>query len=196
MLWNIGEIADSREPGALELIRKIMRASASIPVGIPPVVFEVEADGRTYEELHVDGGVTEQVFLYPVGLDWDVIERRLHIRGKPTAYIIRNGYIEADWETVERKLIPLAGRTIDMLIRTQSIGDLYRMYLATQRDGINFRLAKIPVEFRDSVKEQSGLSYMKALYQFAYQAALDGYPWVQGPPGLVAAKNVEPAAEH
>ena len=194
VLWDIGEIANSGEPGALELIRKIMRASASIPVGIPPVVFEVEVDGRTYEELHVDGGVTEQVFLYPIGLDWDLIERRLRIRGTPTAYIIRNGYVEADWETVERKLVPLAGRTIDMLIRTQSIGDLYRMYLATQRDGIDFRLAKIPVEFRDSVEDQSGLGYMKALYHFAYQAALAGYPWVEAPPGLAAAEKTEPVA--
>jgi len=29
----------------------------------------VDVDGRSFDEMHVDGGVTAQVFVYPTGLD-------------------------------------------------------------------------------------------------------------------------------
>ena len=56
VLWNIGAIAKSGHPGALSLIRHILLASASIPAAFPPVMFDVEADGEPYQEMHVDGG--------------------------------------------------------------------------------------------------------------------------------------------
>jgi predicted acylesterase/phospholipase RssA len=66
VLWNIGAIAASGDPSALELIRKIMLASAAIPVAFPPVYFQVEYNGQTYDEMHVDGGAYMQA-LYDVG---------------------------------------------------------------------------------------------------------------------------------
>jgi predicted acylesterase/phospholipase RssA len=64
VVWNITKIAASGQPGAVELIQKIMLASASIPGVFPPVMFKVEADGKSYEEMHVDGSASAQVFLY------------------------------------------------------------------------------------------------------------------------------------
>jgi hypothetical protein len=62
VLWDMGRIAMSGHPQALGLFRKVLLASASIPGAFPPVRIKVRAEGRTYEELHVDGGVTQQVF--------------------------------------------------------------------------------------------------------------------------------------
>ncbi|MFT5199498.1 MAG: hypothetical protein ACI87O_002168 [Planctomycetota bacterium] len=42
VVWDMGKIASSENPGALDLFRKIMLASASIPLAYPPVFFEVE----------------------------------------------------------------------------------------------------------------------------------------------------------
>ena len=63
MVWNMGLIATSGRPEALALFRQVMLASASIPVAFSPVFFEVEAGGRRYDEMHVDGGVGARVFL-------------------------------------------------------------------------------------------------------------------------------------
>jgi predicted acylesterase/phospholipase RssA len=63
VVWNMGLIAASGRPEALELFRKVMLASASIPIVFPPVFFEVEAGGRLYDEMHVDGAVAATVFL-------------------------------------------------------------------------------------------------------------------------------------
>jgi predicted acylesterase/phospholipase RssA len=45
IIWNIGAIAASGQPGALDLFRKILLASASIPGAFPPVMIDVEARG-------------------------------------------------------------------------------------------------------------------------------------------------------
>ena len=184
VIWDIGEIAISGHPDALELIRKIQLASASIPVGLPPVMIEVEAGGKSFEEMHVDGGVTQQVFLYPLSIDWRRLEKRFDLKGGPKVYIIRNAHLRPRWVTVKRKLAPIAGRTIDSLIRTQGIGDIYRMYIGTLRDGMEFNLAFIPTSFSDTLQGQSGVTYMRQLYAYAFSLAKDGYPWESKPPGM------------
>ncbi len=67
VVWNMGLIALSGRPESLDLFRQVMLASASIPIAFPPVLFDVESDGRRYDELHVDGGVGARVF-YSGGL--------------------------------------------------------------------------------------------------------------------------------
>ncbi len=62
VIWNIGAIAASRRPGALELIRKILLASASMPGVFPPVMIDVVAGGMRYQEMHVDGGAVGKPF--------------------------------------------------------------------------------------------------------------------------------------
>ena len=67
VVWNMGLIAKSGRPEALILFRKVMLASASIPIVFPPVFFDVEADGQRFDEMHVDGAVGARVF-YNEGL--------------------------------------------------------------------------------------------------------------------------------
>jgi len=185
--WRIGEIASSGHPGALKLIRQILLASASVPAAFPPVLIEVEAAGHSYDELHVDGGATSQVFLYPIGLDYDEVLKRLAVPGRPKVYIIRNARLEPIYEQVENKLVPIAGRSIDSLVRTQGIGDLYRIYFATCRDGLDFNLASIPDDFTETPREEVDPEYMKKLFDMACDLAKAGYPWGKMPPGLKTA---------
>src|SRR4029077_12769225 len=42
VIWNIGAIAESKQPGARELIVKVLLASAAIPGVFPPVMFDIE----------------------------------------------------------------------------------------------------------------------------------------------------------
>src|SRR5215813_4183669 len=54
VIWNMGEIAASQHPDAINLFRKVILASASIPGVFPPVTIDVAADGQVFEEMHVD----------------------------------------------------------------------------------------------------------------------------------------------
>lgn len=189
VMWDIGRIADSGQPVALNLIQDIMLASASIPFAFPPVVIDVEAGGKRYQELHVDGGVTSQVFLYPLGLDWRRVEKRLNVQGRPQLFIIRNAHLHPEWKTVDRRIVPIVGRTIDSLIRTQGIGDLLRLYLGSVRDGLQFHLASIPEDFEAKSKELFDPAYMLKLFERGRTMAASGYPWVRDPYGLEAASK-------
>ena len=65
VIWNIGAIARSGHPKALDTIRRILLASSALPGAFSPVLFDVTLDGQSFQELHVDGGAFAQVFLYP-----------------------------------------------------------------------------------------------------------------------------------
>lgn len=184
VIWNIGLIASSGRPEALDLIHRIILASASIPAVFPPVLIKVKADGKIYDEMHVDGGTASQVFLYPADIDWKIILDNFEVPGTPAVYVIRNSFLKPDWETVAPKIFPIAGISIESLIRTQGIGDMYRIYLDCQRDGIDYNLAYIPENFDLKPKEDFDPVYMGELFDLGYNLAKNGYHWDKAPPGF------------
>jgi predicted patatin/cPLA2 family phospholipase len=184
VFWNITAIAASGNPKALELVHKILLASASIPAAFPPVYIEVEANGQRYDEMHVDGGTTTQVFLFPAALDWSEVAEKLKVKGKSRAYVIRNSFLQPQWEAVDPKLVPIAMRSISSLIRTQGVGDIYRIYIEAEKAGIEYNLAHIPTDFREKPKEEFDPEYMQKLFDLGYGLAKDGYPWEKAPPGV------------
>ncbi len=92
IIWNVGLIATSGHPDALPLFRRVMLASAAIPVAFSPVFIDVEAAGRRYDEMHVDGGVAAMVF-YSGGLFSARELRHKADRGKvrEDIFVIHNG---------------------------------------------------------------------------------------------------------
>jgi hypothetical protein len=181
VIWDLTRIAASGAPGAKRLIHDVILASASIPGAFPPVLIDVEVDGRRYDEMHVDGGATAQLFLGPDGLDWRRIAERLRVQGQPQLYVIRNSRLQERWQNVPPQLGPIVSRTISSLIRTQGIGDIARIYYAAERGGLGFNLARVPVDFDVEPAELFDPVYMRALFERARQMARNGYPWIQGP---------------
>ncbi|MFC1764439.1 patatin-like phospholipase family protein [Planctomycetota bacterium] len=185
VIWDIAAIAASEHPDRVELIQRIILASCSIPVGFPPVFFEVEANGQTYDEMHVDGGVANQVFLYPAEIKWQPVLDKFKVKGQPRVYVIRNSHVHSHWQETKPRLTAIAGRSVDSLIRTQGIGDMYRIYLESERDNLDFNLAFIPPEFTEKPKETFDVEIMKELYDLGYKMARDGYVWHKTPPEFV-----------
>lgn len=177
MIWNIGRIAASGHPQAVALIRKILLASASIPGAFPPVEFDVVIDGKRYQELHVDGGVTHEVFAYPPSIPIREIERQLKIRPQKTMWLIRNKKIEASYQPVTLGAAKIAERSISTLIKYQGRGDLVDLERLARRDGYRFRLTSVPETFSLKAKEVFDPAYMKALYEVGYEAGRRGESW-------------------
>jgi Patatin-like phospholipase len=186
VIWDMGAIATSGKPGALKLFRQVMLASASIPVAFPPVYFSVVADGKPYEEMHVDGGTATQVFFYGFTLDLHAAMREAGIERPAPArlYVIRNGKLTVPWQLMLPRILPIAERSLHGLLGAQVVGDLYRIYTITQRDGIEFNLAHIPEDYDFHAKESFDREVMNRLYQLGYEWARGGYPWQHLPPGL------------
>ena len=184
VIWDMTAIAASRDPRALSLFRSILLASASIPGAFPPVMIDVNLNGAHYQEMHVDGGTVAQVFLYPPSFSLAGAPQR-----KRVLYIIRNARLDADWASTERRTMSIAMRSIDSMIRTQGIGDLYRIYATSNRDGIDFNLTYIPPTFDTPHREQFDTAYMQSLYNVGLEAAKTGPRWDKYPPGFQTPVN-------
>jgi predicted acylesterase/phospholipase RssA len=185
VLWDMGRIAMSRNHDAINLFRKILLASATLPGVFPPVRIQVRVGGQNYDELHVDGGVTRQVFIAPsvfsfVGHD----QKAGRAAAKPRLFVIRNGKIDPEWQSVNDNVVSVTQRSISTLIKNQGIGDLYRIYSVTRRDGIDFNLASIPADFTDTSDEPFDQKYMIALFNRGYDLASHNYSWAKTPPGM------------
>lgn len=185
VIWNMGAIAASKSPNARELFSSILLASAAIPGAFPPTMIRVDVNGQAYDEMHVDGGASAQVFLYPPSM-LKVVEDLGQSNGRTgTVYVIRNSSLSSTWDPPRRQTIGIASRAIGSLIHTQGMGDLYRIYITTQRDGLDFNLAIIDNDFiYEGKTQQFETAYMQALYKYAYDLALNGYEWRKLPPGL------------
>lgn len=185
VVWNIGLIARSGDPGALKLIHDVLMASAAIPAGFPPVMIDVEAEGKRFQEMHVDGGTKSQVFLYPPSLDLVSQFRRSNVPRERQAFVIRNARFRPDWEEVPRRTLSVASRAITALIRTQGIGDLYQIYMISRRDRVDFNLAYIPDSFTERPADLFDPIYMTKLFELGYKNASAGLEWSKVPPGWV-----------
>lgn len=184
IIWDMGKIATYGGPKALDLFVKVLVASTSIPGAFPPMMIDVEVDGKHYQEMHVDGGVIAQVFAYPATIRLAEEAASVGVSRERKLYIIRNARLDADWMEVERSTMTIASRAVQSMIQSQGFGDLYRIYATARRDGVDFNLAFIPASFAAPHKEEFDTEYMRALYDTAYKMALKGYPWAKAPPGF------------
>jgi hypothetical protein len=177
VFWNIGAIAASGHPRALMLFRQILLASASIPGAFPPVLIDVEHEGRTYQEMHVDGGAAVQMFLYPTLPQIGVQRRRGPAQRQRTAWVVRNGRLDVEWATTERSILSITGRAAATLLHFSAVNDIVRIYLGTRRDGVGFRLAYIGSEFRATRTEPFDNAFMRALFDYGYAHGRAGDRW-------------------
>ena len=139
---------------------------------------------KSFDEMHVDGGTGSQVFVYPAAIDWNIYMEKLKVKGAPVVYVIRNSFLDPDYRGVKRGILPIGIRTIDSLLRTQGIGDLYQIYTLCARDGNEFNLAYIPSSFTEEPAESFDPVYMGKLFDLGHEMAVAGYPWKKAPPGL------------
>jgi len=184
IIWNIGAIAASGHPESLELVRKILLASAAIPGAFPPVMIDVEVGGRRYQEMNVDGGAVLQTFLYPPSVALRVNLRSPEYARERHAYIIRNGRLDPDWASVDRRFVTIVGRAISTMIHYSGYNDIIRIYQTTQRDGVDYNLAFIGPDFTAAEHEQFDPVYMRSLFDYGYTRGRSGYPWRKEPPIL------------
>lgn len=176
VFWIIGAIAASGRPEALDLVRRILLASASIPGAFPPVLIDVGNQGRAYQEMHVDGGAALQLFLYPPGID-------LRGTGAPqrrerTAWVVRNGRLDTEWSTTNRSILSITGRAASTLLHFSAVNDIVRVYLTSQRDGVRFRLAYIGTDFTETRDQPFETAYMRALFAYAEAQGRQGGRWI------------------
>ena len=145
-------------------------------------MFDVEVDGTPYQEMHVDGGTMAQTFVYPPSVSLAEVVKQAGIQRERHLYIIRNAGLDPDWASVERHIFSIASRAISSLTHTQGIGDLYRIYVQAERDGVDYNLAFIPSDFTLVHEEEFDTEFMRQLFDHAYELSKANYRWWKHPP--------------
>lgn len=190
VIWNMGAIASSSTPGALELFRNVMIASMSIPGAVSPVMIDVEVSGKHYQEMHVDGGVIAQLFAYPSR----AVAALEKATGKPLnrsirVFVIRNGRLDPEWSDTPRRTLAIGKRAIDSLVQAEGMEDVRRTYRIARQDHADFNLAYIAPDFPDAKHQMFETSYMNALFDYGFRLAREGTAWHKAPPGEAEASR-------
>lgn len=185
VVWNMGLIASRGDDAALALFRKIMLASSSVPIAFPPVLFEVEANGHRYDEMHVDGFVWANVFLNGSIFDPAELHRRAgRGPGREDIFVIHNGQLSAPPASATRSLRGITVRAIDISGRAGIVGDLFREFTFAQRNQADFHWVTIDESVVLPDLTAFDPAQMAALYQAGYDAARAGPAWRTQPPGI------------
>lgn len=184
VIWNMGKIASERSEQASNLFHRIMLASAAVPGVFPPQLFDASIDNQQFHELHVDGGLSVQIYLYPAAVSKKAIESGLLKTRERQAFIIRNAPIAVDQAKTSVNSLDVLNRSYKKIIQAQGVGNLYQIYQIANRDNVGFNLAFIGDDFKMDHPAEFDKAYMEALFDYGYQKAMNGYPWSKNPPGL------------
>ncbi len=171
----------SDHPDKANLIHRAIMASASIPGAFPPMIFDVAKDGMEYNEVHVDGGIGNQLFISPTSFSIRQAMDDIGFTELSTIYIIRNSPTRTHWDLIKPTAVTLSMASIGGLTRNQGNTDQYVIYLQAQLDKMDCRSAQIPASFNVDSKEAFDINYMQQLYGLAYGLASKGYPWTNKP---------------
>jgi predicted acylesterase/phospholipase RssA len=180
--WDMGRIAQRGDARSVALFRKVLLASAALPGLFPPVHIEVSAGGKRYEEMHVDGGTTHGVFLTPAEFSFQQIDQAVGFKVRRRLWVVRNGKLAPDYKVTDETTLAIAARSLETLSRSQGLGDLARIYVKAQTDGIEFNLAFVPASFNAPRPAPFDNGYMRALFELGLKLGRAGYPWVKAPP--------------
>lgn len=195
VVWDMGAIAAGGRPGAKELYRKVLLASASVPGFLPPVPIEVEVNGRPFTEMHVDGGATTGVFLRAstLHLDREAIRAGRQPLAGSDAYVIIAGKLYADPTCTDRRALRIGESALTSVVSSQTRGELYRIYTLCLLGGMTYRLAAIPENFPAGADPMGfDPAEMRRLYAAGYEAALSGRAWRDTPPGAEPHEQTRP----
>lgn len=178
-IWDMGKIAAVGTPEALKLFRDVMAASASIPLVFPPILIQAEAQGRRFQEMHVDGGVTAPVLTLPEAL---LFQGRLPDNAKMDIYILVNKKIERNFELVANSTIDVASRSLSSITQSQTRSIIFSTYDFARRNHLGFHLSYIERDYPAPPSEGFDTGYMRALYQYGYEKAAGGQAWTSRMP--------------
>jgi predicted acylesterase/phospholipase RssA len=163
--WNMGAIAEQGGDRALKLFRAVLLAATSIPGAFPPVLIDVTADGKTFQEMHGDGGLAAQFYLAPASVLSATSTETL-----PTSeiYVIVNTKLEPSFSVTERNLLSVLGRAVSVGVKGATVSMIEMAYATAKRSGVKFNLAYIDPSFNVPSQGAFDTEYMRALFEFGF----------------------------
>jgi hypothetical protein len=122
------------------------------------MLIDAEENGRHFQEMHVDGGVTAPVLTLP------------------EAFLLRNG---AFARGLRMNIYVLTSASVT---KTQIRSVLYETYDFARRNNFGFNLTYIDKDLPSLGFFRFEANYMRCFYQYGYDKFKTGDFWVKAPP--------------
>ena len=182
VVWDLGAIAASGEAGAPALFRDVLVASASVPAVFPPVMIRAAAGSRAFEELHVDGVATAQIYIRPdvlaVASPSPALRRRIHV------WAVVNNTLPPEFSVTARGTLPIAYRSLSTVFKSQTTAEVTAASEMARRLGLDFELAYIDRAVAFDPTMPFGSRYLDEVYAIGGREARDGTVWHRDLAGL------------
>jgi hypothetical protein len=173
-IWDLGAIAASGRPGAADLVRKILLASASHPGFTPGVELDVTVNGVHYREIHGDAGNLIQAF----------VQTANGLPAGSNVYVMTAGKWEHDPATERPGLIPTVIAATSATLYALYRADVSKVYALCAVSRSRFHLVNMPPEHK---VEPGSLNFdeeqLEKLFQTGLAQAAGGIPWRTNLPG-------------
>ncbi|CAN5403959.1 patatin family protein [soil metagenome] len=175
VIWDMGALAASGDPGALDLFIDILTASASIPGVFPPVFIDIGSGSDRVRELHADGRTTANFFVAPERL---MLDPRLLVaqgEGPPRRlWIGINGRPEARFSPATFSGVGVAGRGLDTMMKASTRMNLVASAQFARIHAMDLRVTMAP-------GGENSLSFdrarMRDLFEQGRSGAASGSAW-------------------
>jgi predicted patatin/cPLA2 family phospholipase len=176
VVWNMGAIAAKGDEAALKLFRDVLAASTAIPGLFPPVMIDVEANGKKTQEMHADGGLSAQIFLAPESMLNSASKTKIPAT---ELYLIANNRLNSEFQMTERSLIFVLGHAIAVGVQSMLRMNIDRAYAAAKRDGVPFYLSYPSLGADQQGKGAFDTEFMKGLFENGVARGKTGEPFVR-----------------
>jgi hypothetical protein len=134
-------------------------------------MIEVEANGKKFQEMHLDGTITAPFFVMPESMLASTGGAQL-----PTSqvYVIINSKLESEFYAPERRISLILSRTIGVALTAALKAELLLVSASAHRLGLNLNVAHVPETFNHPNRGLFDHVYMDALFKYGVEQAQKG----------------------
>jgi predicted acylesterase/phospholipase RssA len=180
VIWDMTAIAASDHPARLDLFRRVLIASVSIPGVFAPTFIDVETDGKRFAEMHVDGGVISNVLAVPEAL---LLAKLPKLTAEPPKlYIIVNGKVAPDFDVVGDGTLSIVARSFWTAVKANTRSTMIATYEFTRRNSWEFRSTAIEGEHPIATSSFNfDTTYLRDLFAYGYARGRSNHAWQTAP---------------
>jgi predicted acylesterase/phospholipase RssA len=175
VVWDLGSIAMNGGPGARQLFRDVLVASASVPGLFPPVVVHVHDQNALLEEVHVDAAITMPFFvpLAFVEPPRESIDPSQHA----SVYIIVDGQLSEQPLAIRLRTRPIVSRSVSAGLNHMVRTTLELTAANAELEGAQLKFAAISVAYPPLDPFDFHTAKMRSLFRYGYECAQAGRLW-------------------
>ena len=193
VIWDLGAVAMRGGEPARKLFRDVLVASASIPGVFEPVLIHVQQEGRSFDEMHVDGAASTALFVAPVAAYFALLDQR--ILDGARVYVLINGQIIDTPETTPFKLGAVVARTFNTALKHMAQAQVVAIDQFGEKYGMSLQSTYLPYDYPSYSSADFRASTMTPLFEFGARCAYSGHLWTTMDETMATVAAAAPAAK-